>query len=102
MMIGVGQLVSKTVQKNVRCAFTKIITIFKLTFIKKKKLYIPGLYGLPARSGKLKNLEHFDANFFGVHAKQAEVMDPQLRLLLESTYECIVDAGKLIMMINSR
>lgn len=23
-------------------------------------------------------------------------MDPQLRLLLESTYECIVDAGKLI------
>jgi len=39
-------------------------------------------------------LEYFDANFFGVHAKQAEVMDPQLRLLLESTYECIVDAGK--------
>jgi len=41
-------------------------------------------------------LEYFDANFFGVHAKQAEVMDPQLRLLLESTYECVVDAGKLI------
>lgn len=56
----------------------------------------PGLYGLPTRTGKIKNLEFFDANFFGVHAKQAEVMDPQLRLLLESTYECIVDAGKLI------
>ncbi|KAE9527019.1 hypothetical protein AGLY_013667 [Aphis glycines] len=52
-----------------------------------------GLYGLPTRTGKLKGLEYFDANFFGVHAKQAEVMDPQLRLLLESTYECIVDAG---------
>ncbi|XP_022172738.1 fatty acid synthase-like isoform X2 [Myzus persicae] len=52
-----------------------------------------GLYGLPSRTGKLKGLEYFDANFFGVHAKQAEVMDPQLRLLLESTYECIVDAG---------
>ncbi|XP_050423114.1 fatty acid synthase-like isoform X2 [Adelges cooleyi] len=52
-----------------------------------------GLYGLPTRTGKLKELEHFDANFFGVHAKQAEVMDPQLRLMLESTYECIVDAG---------
>ncbi|XP_008180398.1 fatty acid synthase isoform X2 [Acyrthosiphon pisum] len=52
-----------------------------------------GLYGLPSRTGKLKGLEYFDASFFGVHAKQAEVMDPQLRLLLESTYECIVDAG---------
>jgi len=61
------------------------------------KLFL-GLHGLPARTGKLKNLEYFDANFFGVHAKQAEVMDPQLRLLLESTYECIVDAGKLIIL----
>lgn len=52
-----------------------------------------GLYGLPERSGKLKNLETFDATFFGVHAKQAHVMDPQLRLLLEVTYEAIVDAG---------
>jgi acyl transferase domain-containing protein len=55
-----------------------------------------GLHGLPARTGKLKTLDRFDANFFGVHAKQAEVMDPQLRLLLETTYECIVDAGKPI------
>jgi len=54
------------------------------------------MYGLPTRTGKLKGLEYFDSNFFGVHAKQADVMDPQLRLLLESTYECIVDAGKII------
>lgn len=54
---------------------------------------IPGLFGLPSRTGKLKDLNHFDAPFFGVHAKQADVMDPQLRLLLESTYEAIVDAG---------
>ncbi|KAI4493375.1 hypothetical protein M0802_009435 [Mischocyttarus mexicanus] len=52
-----------------------------------------GLYGLPSRSGKLKNLEHFDATFFGVHAKQAHVMDPQLRMLLEITHEAIIDAG---------
>lgn len=58
--------------------------------------FVLGLHGLPTRTGKLKELAHFDANFFGVHAKQAEVMDPQLRLMLESTYECIVDAGKLI------
>ncbi|XP_065226660.1 fatty acid synthase-like [Planococcus citri] len=52
-----------------------------------------GLFGLPLRTGKLKDIKHFDASFFGVHAKQAEVMDPQLRLLLEATYEAIVDAG---------
>ena len=53
----------------------------------------PGLHGLPKRNGKLKDLKHFDAAFFGVHAKQAHHMDPQLRLLLEVTYETLIDAG---------
>ncbi|XP_004639517.1 fatty acid synthase [Octodon degus] len=52
-----------------------------------------GLYGLPRRCGKLKDLSKFDASFFGVHPKQAHTMDPQIRLLLEVTYEAIVDAG---------
>ncbi|XP_066093790.1 fatty acid synthase [Saccopteryx bilineata] len=52
-----------------------------------------GLYGLPRRSGKLKDLSKFDAAFFGVHPKQAHTMDPQLRLLLEVAYEAIVDGG---------
>ncbi|XP_048000881.1 fatty acid synthase-like [Leguminivora glycinivorella] len=55
--------------------------------------WIPGVYGLPERSGKLKDLTHFDAMFFGIHAKQVNVMDPQLRLLLEVAHEAIVDAG---------
>ncbi|XP_041987847.1 fatty acid synthase [Aricia agestis] len=55
--------------------------------------WTPGLHGLPERNGKLKDLAHFDATFFGVHAKQAHLMDPQLRLLLEVTHEAIVDAG---------
>ncbi|XP_059050780.1 fatty acid synthase-like [Achroia grisella] len=55
--------------------------------------WTPGLYGLPKRNGKLKNLANFDAAFFGVHAKQANIMDPQLRMLLEVTYEAIIDAG---------
>lgn len=53
-----------------------------------------GLYGLPPRNGKLKDISKFDAAFFGVHPKQANSMDPQLRLLLEVTYEAIVDAGR--------
>lgn len=52
-----------------------------------------GIHGLPARTGKLKDLASFDATFFGVHAKQANVMDPQLRMLLELTHEAIIDAG---------
>ncbi|XP_042150431.1 fatty acid synthase-like [Ixodes scapularis] len=52
-----------------------------------------GLHGLPKRSGKIQDLSRFDAQFFGVHPKQAHVMDPQLRLFLETSYEAIVDAG---------
>ncbi|CAG9818777.1 unnamed protein product [Phaedon cochleariae] len=52
-----------------------------------------GLNGLPTRSGRIKDLQYFDATFFGAHSKQAHAMDPQLRMLLESTYEAIVDAG---------
>ena len=55
-----------------------------------------GLFGLPKRSGKLKTINKFDATFFGVHPKQADSMDPQLRMLLEVTYEAIVDSGKQI------
>ncbi|CAB1338338.1 unnamed protein product [Coregonus sp. 'balchen'] len=52
-----------------------------------------GLYGLPKRNGKLKDISRFDAAFFGVHPKQAHTMDPQLRLMLEIAYEAIVDGG---------
>ena len=55
-------------------------------------LYV-GLYGLPERGGKLKDISKFDASFFGVHPKQANGMDPQLRMLLEVTQEAIIDAG---------
>lgn len=54
----------------------------------------PGLYGLPKRNGKLKDISHFDAAFFGVHSKQANTMDPQLRLMMEVAYEAILDGGE--------
>ncbi|GBN02031.1 Fatty acid synthase [Araneus ventricosus] len=53
----------------------------------------PGLYDLPRKMGKLKDISKFDSQFFGVHPKQAFVLDPQARILLELTYESIVDAG---------
>ena len=42
---------------------------------------------------KLKKIEKFDNDFFGLHSKSAETMDPQLRILLEVVYEAVVDAG---------
>ena len=53
----------------------------------------PGLHGLPRRNGKLKDVSHFDAEFFRVNPAQAHAMDPQLRLLFEVAYEAIIDAG---------
>lgn len=52
-----------------------------------------GILGLPERGGKIKDLSRFDAQFFGVHPKQAHSMDPQLRLFLETAYESIIDSG---------
>jgi hypothetical protein len=49
---------------------------------------------LPKRIGKLPNVTKFDASFFGINYKQAHIMDPLCRLLLERTYEAIVDAGQ--------
>uniref|UniRef100_A0AC35U6Z3 Carrier domain-containing protein n=1 Tax=Rhabditophanes sp. KR3021 TaxID=114890 RepID=A0AC35U6Z3_9BILA len=53
----------------------------------------PGFYDLPKRHGKLRELKKFDAQFFGVTPKQANYMDPQVRILLETVYEAIIDSG---------
>jgi len=54
------------------------------------------MYGVPSRTGKLKEVSKFDAEFFGIHSKLANAMDIQLRILLEVTHEAIVDAGIFI------
>ncbi|KJH41745.1 acyl transferase domain protein [Dictyocaulus viviparus] len=53
----------------------------------------PGFYDLPKRHGKLKDLKKFDAQFFSVTPKQANFMDPQVRILLEVAWEAMIDAG---------
>lgn len=52
-----------------------------------------GIYGLPKGFGTLQNIDKFDADFFGLLPKQADHMDPQLRMGLETTYEAMFDAG---------
>lgn len=48
---------------------------------------------IPSRMGVIENVEKFDATFFGVPYKQTNSMDPQCRLLIETAYEAILDAG---------
>jgi len=42
---------------------------------------------------EIKSISKFDSMFFGISANQASCLDPQIRMLLESVYETIVDAG---------
>ena len=44
---------------------------------------------VPRKSGKIHNLEKFDASFFSTLNKHANWTDPQMRILLEHSYEVI-------------
>ncbi|WP_217563191.1 beta-ketoacyl synthase N-terminal-like domain-containing protein, partial [Paenibacillus sp. GbtcB18] len=43
--------------------------------------------------GCLDNIDKFDAMFFNISPAEAELMDPQQRLFLESCWSCFEDAG---------
>ncbi|XP_050457757.1 fatty acid synthase-like isoform X2 [Cataglyphis hispanica] len=48
---------------------------------------------IPQRTGKINNMEKFDAEFFDFSFDEVAVTDPMGRILLEHTYEAIIDAG---------
>ena len=44
-------------------------------------------------AGQIDDLFQFDASFFGISPREAEEMDPQQRLMLQTTWEAVEDAG---------
>jgi len=48
---------------------------------------------IPCRMGTVNNIEKFDADFFGLSSEQAHALTPETRLLLEHSYEAVIDAG---------
>ncbi|MFL0802933.1 MAG: KR domain-containing protein [Agarilytica sp.] len=45
------------------------------------------------KGGFIDDIEKFDAQLFRISPREAELMDPQHRLLLEQSWSCIEDAG---------
>ncbi|XP_072763653.1 fatty acid synthase-like [Anoplolepis gracilipes] len=57
------------------------------------EIVISVIHDTPPRIGKINNIQKFDAKFFNISAEEAHVIDPGSRMLLEHTYEAIIDAG---------
>jgi acyl transferase domain-containing protein/NADPH:quinone reductase-like Zn-dependent oxidoreductase/SAM-dependent methyltransferase/acyl carrier protein len=58
----------------------------------------PGVAGksIALRGGFLDAIDQFDPQFFGISPREAPYVDPQHRLLLETAWEAIEDAGLLL------
>lgn len=55
---------------------------------------VPAETEVPFYSSKVLDTTKFDASFFGIHPKLANNCDPMMGLLLEASFEAVLDAGE--------
>ncbi|XP_051160200.1 fatty acid synthase-like [Leptopilina boulardi] len=48
---------------------------------------------VPPRIGTMKDIDKFDRIFFGFLGKMLDLMDPMIRMTIETAYEAVADAG---------
>jgi acyl transferase domain-containing protein len=71
-----------------------------ITFYTEKELLAEDIPGVQLQDshfvkaqGSLEDIELFDASFFGYTPREAEIMDPQVRIFHEYAWEALEDAG---------
>lgn len=55
---------------------------------------------VPNATGKISVLQKIDDTFMGINSRIVKVMDPLTRVFLERTFEAIIDAGILGLILN--
>ena len=56
--------------------------------------------GYVRAAAQLERMDWFDAEFFGISPKDAAIMDPQHRQMLEACWEALEDAGHTLSLIH--